>query len=204
MCVKIITLPFNEQGKEFDDKKLVTFLKGKQMISKSDYLFEHEQGIYLAVILRYKESETDKLGKMEGDSREKEKQTQREKRSPVHQHSPAKGKSNGTKNNNKKTTYQPKNLTTAQLKIYEQMRRWRYSEATARVIPAYMICSNIQLEKIIKSKPKNMTHLEAIEGMKGAKTEKFGQLIINNLWTLLKNEPEGYPGKIVKEKRLAY
>ena len=191
MCIKVITLPFDERTKSIDDDKLVRFMVGKEMISKSDYIIEEKGNIYLIVVIRYINRQNKNDGPVDFSSPEKNENKNRINTKQVKTASKSPSFSNKNGDNPKaslksKTSYQPKSLDLLQMQIYERMRKWRYAEATKNILPAYMICSNLQLEKIVELRPKNIEELETIEGMKGEKIKTYGTPILNALRNTLK------------------
>jgi superfamily II DNA helicase RecQ len=191
--MKVFALPFNEQQENFDDRILREFLQDKQVTSKSDYLFEKNGKVYLAVVVRY----TDGIMGTQGikptfnqitPERLEPKQNKQEGSSNFNGfHSKAEKKNNTPGGKEKKQPYQPLGLNQEQMNLFERMRKWRYERARKQFIPAYMICSNKELERIIEVMPKTVEQLASVEGMSGTKVKNHGEPMIEALGKMLSN-----------------
>lgn len=198
MGLQVFTLPFNKQKRSFDDSKLKEFLKSSGYRKISDYLFEKDGDVYLTLLIDY-ESDTVAASKNSGGEQNRLLSNPAENQSfPGPKNSgniEIKGDKGGKNGSTKKTKidesgstptaktqtskpYQPTRLNKRQLRIFETMRKWRFERARNQVIPAYMICSNIQLEEMILKKPATIHQLAMVKGMEGMKAGKHGESIL--------------------------
>lgn len=53
MLIKVITLPFSSAHGGFNDEEAVEFLRDKELISVSDYIFTRNEIPYLTLVLKY-------------------------------------------------------------------------------------------------------------------------------------------------------
>lgn len=70
-------------------------------------------------------------------------------------------------------------LTEADMGLFNILRDWRSQRCKKDGVPPYVLFTNQQLAHIVKSKPQTLADLGKIEGVGKAKTEKFGQDILN-------------------------
>lgn len=175
MKVKVFSIPFEPEKRTFNQQTLDEFMKNKTLVDKNDYLFEQDGRVYMAMVVEYEP----KLSPA---------QSPRTKRVPVV------GSANATVSSGSvsvKKSYEPKNLNEWQRKLYEKMRQWRYTRASEQSIPAYKICTNRQLEMIVRKQPTSLEQLSLIEGMGEGKLKPHGTPLIKALSAF----QEAFPSK---------
>lgn len=174
MQVKIFSIPFDPEKQLFNQRSLDDFMKDKKLVDKNDYIFEQGGRVFLALVVRY-----EPMISADGP--------------PVStKRVPIVGTANADASENtvmKKKSYDPKNLEQRQRKLYDKMRHWRYERATEQSIPAYMICTNRQLEMIVRNLPASIEQLSAIEGMREGKLKSHGEPLVRALSGFQKTGP---------------
>jgi superfamily II DNA helicase RecQ len=69
-------------------------------------------------------------------------------------------------------------LNTEELKIYDELRKWRNDLSKLLQVPAYTICNNSTLVNIAHYKPQNNESLLTIKGIGPTTAEKYGEDLI--------------------------
>jgi len=69
-------------------------------------------------------------------------------------------------------------LNDEELKIYQELRSWRFKAATKRSVPEYMILGNATLATIAKTKPSTNGDLLQLHGIRQRKVDEFGEEIL--------------------------
>ena len=69
-------------------------------------------------------------------------------------------------------------LNDEELKIYQELRSWRFKAATKRSVPEYMILGNTTLATIAKTKPSTNGDLLQLHGIRQRKVDEFGEEIL--------------------------
>lgn len=181
MTVKIFTLKFNVNTESFDDSQVQSFLADRILVSKSEYMFEANDQKYLTIILHCREAldGADQTNKTPPPHRNPVSGGPK-KAPPTSSSSP---KSNGSQKSApaNKAAYEPNDLTPVQKTRYGKMRQWRYQKANENMIPAYMICSNKELEQIVKKMPTTLDQLFKTQGVDERKMQKHGIAILSAL-----------------------
>lgn len=92
----------------------------------------------------------------------------------------------------------PKQTTQTSVKedslLMSQLKEWRYQQAEAHKIPAYLIFSDRTLRQIAEYQPQNQADLLAIQGVSHNKLQRYGDALIE----VLKSKP--HTGKKLKTK----
>ncbi|PIE91439.1 MAG: hypothetical protein CR997_00880 [Acidobacteria bacterium] len=65
------------------------------------------------------------------------------------------------------------------LPLFNTVRDWRMAQARKEGIPPYVICTNMQLAKIIAKKPKSLNQLSQVEGIGSSKIKKYGAALLS-------------------------
>ena len=79
--------------------------------------------------------------------------------------------------------------------MFVKLRELRKQIATAEAVPVYMVFTNGQLAEMVRMKAKTKAALEQIEGVGGARVDKYGPRILEFLsvqWTA-QHAPNGKP-----------
>ncbi len=70
-------------------------------------------------------------------------------------------------------------LNDQELKIYQELRSWRFRAANKRSVPEYLILGNTTLATIAKTKPSTKDDLLQLHGIRQRKVEEFGDEILS-------------------------
>lgn len=70
-------------------------------------------------------------------------------------------------------------LDDTQRMLYEKLRIWRKAQAEQDGIPAYLICTNSQLQEAIVRKCHSLEQLRQIKGIGSTKIKKYGKAILD-------------------------
>jgi superfamily II DNA helicase RecQ len=186
MGVSILTVSFNPETETFDDRPLKRFAVGKSIVSLSSHLFAVKEKTYATLIVHYRTMMqlVDELHDVSipsdpwQASTEPPPQPAKATSTPTPDRPPSNGKSQAKA---KRPAYEPTDLTPAQMKLFDKMRRWRYERATGMTIPAYQVCSNRELEQVVRQIPKTLSELEQIDGFKHAKVAAHGAKLLEAL-----------------------
>jgi len=54
--IKVFTLGFSENGKNFDDSSMQEFIANKEVIDYCEHFFVHEKTPYITIILSYRDT----------------------------------------------------------------------------------------------------------------------------------------------------
>lgn len=65
--------------------------------------------------------------------------------------------------------------------LFNSLRDYRSERCKKDGVPPYIICTNRQLAQIVKNRPQSLNSLMEIEGLGKAKSEKYGQEILEIL-----------------------
>lgn len=69
-------------------------------------------------------------------------------------------------------------LDDAQKLLFERLRQWRKETAEKNGVPSYVICTNKELNEIVKAAPQSIEALKNIQGMGKSKVTKYGSQMI--------------------------
>lgn len=69
-------------------------------------------------------------------------------------------------------------LTENDWPLFNVLREWRSERCKEEGIPPYIICTNIQLAKVVAARPSSLNALQGVEGIGKAKIEKYGKDIL--------------------------
>jgi ATP-dependent DNA helicase RecQ len=72
----------------------------------------------------------------------------------------------------------PRALSPAAEKLFEQLRNWRTEQARPTHTPAFMILPDAVLRALAHAAPQNLTALHAVPGMGPAKVDRYGAALI--------------------------
>lgn len=163
--LKIVTLPFDDKVKEFEQEKLEKVLKDVQIVKYQAELVKIEGKYYWTAFV-----ECEKLEKINKNS-EKNNFTE-----------------NGKEFKDANKNYM-EYLTEDEMELYKILKEWRAGEAQLLGYPPYIIASNQLLANIAKTNPKNMEELSQLKGMGKRKIRDYGEeilLILENFYDMLK------------------
>ena len=85
-----------------------------------------------------------------------------------------------------------KALTDGDMPLFQTLRDWRSKRCKQDGVPPYVICNNLQLAMVAKTRPQTLAGLAKVEGFGTAKVEKYGKEILAIL-------PSGAEGKPVDQ-----
>ena len=163
--LKIVTLPFDDKVKEFEQEKLEKVSKDVQIVKYQAELVKIEGKYYWTAFV-----ECEKLEKINKNS-EKNNFTE-----------------NGKEFKDANKNYM-EYLTEDEMELYKILKEWRAGEAQLLGYPPYIIASNQLLANIAKTNPKNMEELSQLKGMGKRKIRDYGEeilLILENFYDMLK------------------
>ena len=161
--LKIVTLPFDDKVKEFEQEKLEKVLKDVQIVKYQAELVKIEGKYYWTAFV-----ECEKLEKINKNS-EKNNFTE-----------------NGKEFKDANKNYM-EYLTEDEMELYKILKEWRAGEAQLLGYPPYIIASNQLLANIAKTNPKNMEELSQLKGMGKRKIKDYGEeilLILENFYDM--------------------
>ena len=161
--LKIVTLPFDEKMKEFEQEKLERVLGNVQIVKYQAELVKIEGKYYWTVFV-----ECEKIEKVNKNS-EKDNFTQDVKK---------------FKESNKNYM---EYLTEDEMELYKILKEWRAGEAQLLGYPPYIIASNQLLANIAKTNPKSIEELSQLKGMGKRKVRDYGEeilLILENFYDM--------------------
>ena len=161
--LKIVTLPFDDKVKEFEQEKLEKVLKDVQIVKYQAELVKIEGKYYWTVFV-----ECEKIEKLNKNS-EKNNFTE-----------------NGKEFKDANKNYM-EYLTEDEMELYKILKEWRAGEAQLLGYPPYIIASNQLLANIAKNNPKNMEELSQLKGMGKRKIRDYGEeilLILENFYDI--------------------
>jgi len=164
MKLKLFTLPFLPEKGCFDDTAMKAFLSDKDVFTVYPNAFTVGDRPFWALLVKYDgktgESVTRPLANETNDSNKPIAD------SSLHAKSPS---------------FSTNELSDDQKNLFEAMRTWRYKRAHDAGFPPYYICTNKELEMIVKAKPTDLASFSAINGVKKSVIEKFGLDILKAL-----------------------
>ena len=161
--LKIVTLPFDDKVKEFEQEKLEKVLKDVQIVKYQAELVKIEGKYYWTAFVEYEKA--DKFNKNSG-------------------------KDNFTQDVKEFKDANPnymEYLTEDEVELYKILKEWRAGEAQLLGYPPYIIASNQLLANIAKNNPKNMEELSQLKGMGKRKIRDYGEeilLILENFYDI--------------------
>ena len=161
--LKIVTLPFDDKVKEFEQEKLEKVLKDVQIVKYQAELVKIEGKYYWTVFV-----ECEKIEKLNKNS-EKNNFTE-----------------NGKEFKDANKNYM-EYLTEDEMELYKILKEWRAGEAQLLGYPPYIIASNQLLANIAKTNPKNIEELSQLKGMGKRKIRDYGEellLILENFYDM--------------------
>ena len=161
--LKIVTLPFDDKVKEFEQEKLEKVLKDVQIVKYQAELVKIEGKYYWTAFV-----ECEKIDKFNKNS-EKDNFTQ-----------------NGKEFKDANKNYM-EYLTEDEMELYKILKEWRAGEAQLLGYPPYIIASNQLLANIAKTNPKNIEELSQLKGMGKRKIRDYGEellLILENFYDM--------------------
>ena len=161
--LKIVTLPFDDKVKEFEQEKLEKVLKDVQIVKYQAELVKIEGKYYWTAFV-----ECEKLEKINKNS-EKNNFTE-----------------NGKEFKDANKNYM-EYLTEDEMELYKILKEWRAGEAQLLGYPPYIIASNQLLANIAKTNPKSIEELSQLKGMGKRKVRDYGEellLILENFYDM--------------------
>ncbi len=148
MLVKIISVFFDPGSGQFDDTEVQDFLKGKEVISINDHFFARGDVPYLVLVIKYSIQRKETESKAVNPTSGRRDESWRE------------------------------SLSETDIGKFELLREWRAKRSRLEAVPPYILFTNRQLVELIKLNPKSLSDLEKVDGVGRAKTEKYGQDIL--------------------------
>jgi len=70
-------------------------------------------------------------------------------------------------------------ISIEQTELYKELKKYRLNKSKEEMVKAYYLYTNVQLEEIVKLKPKTLSELANINGFGKVKCEKYGSDIID-------------------------
>ena len=62
--------------------------------------------------------------------------------------------------------------------LFEELRAWRRDMASKRGVPAYTVCTDSVLRRIVAYKPRTMSQLDLINGVGDAFLNRYGSQVL--------------------------
>ncbi|MCB9477664.1 MAG: HRDC domain-containing protein [Deltaproteobacteria bacterium] len=160
--LKIFTLEFDDEKRNFDDRELQAFLKGRDLRRFSDHFFIHHGRPYLTVVASYLgEAPTARDASGSHGSTGGEKPTIPEATTAT-----------------TRTRDLREELDARQRDIFDRLSAWRLRQAKRESSPAYVVATNRQLVEIIQRSPSRVGELHAVRGFGHARVERYGELLL--------------------------
>ena len=70
-------------------------------------------------------------------------------------------------------------ISIEQTELYKELKKYRLNKSKEEMVKAYYLYTNVQLEEIVKLKPKTLSELANINGFGKVNCEKYGSDIID-------------------------
>ena len=153
---RVITLRCYPLLGAFDDSLPQELLKGKRVYRIRDHFFSSEEVPYLAMVVDYAAPGISSGAEAVEKSRESKRAAWRAL------------------------------LADSDLPLFNALQSWRAEPAKREGVPVYLICTNAQLARIVKARPRSLSEIGAIKGIGKAKLEHSGA----DLLALLSSAPE--------------
>ncbi|MDP8223633.1 MAG: HRDC domain-containing protein [Candidatus Lernaella stagnicola] len=171
MQVKVLAVPFDPQNQQFDNSEVETLGRECEILNQNHHFFAVNGQAYVALVISY-QSRAESAARPHGKAKP-----------PPAAHTSAKAEPPPRADNGgaKKTAYQPTELSPAEMEVFESLRRWRLDRAREMDVKPYHICSNRELEEIIRHRPQHTDQLAVIRGMSSAKIEAHGAALLAEL-----------------------
>jgi superfamily II DNA helicase RecQ len=67
--------------------------------------------------------------------------------------------------------------------LFERLRRWRYEQASAAAMPAYVIMPNEALVHLVARQPRSIADLAGVKGFGPARIERYGESVLRLIAT---------------------
>ena len=165
MSVKIFAVPFDRRRKEFQDKAVREFLRGRKLVTKSDYLFEVDGTHYIALVVRYRNelplpAESDKPLRQFPESSTESTESPCTNRQPERNKSSVETPEMRDLERIRKLEEALDGLNERQRAVFEMMRKWRADRAREKTVPAWRICSNREMADLIRANPRTPQQIE--------------------------------------------
>ena len=71
-------------------------------------------------------------------------------------------------------------ISESEMGVFNLLREWRSKRSREEGVPPYILFTNKQLALLIKEKPTSISHLERVEGIGKARSEKYGQQVLES------------------------
>lgn len=152
MLLKIFSLKFDALLGEFDDSSVQSFSRDKEILQITDHLLIRNEIPYLVLIIKYypfrKETQKSSSPQQEGDEKKKANEEWK------------------------------KDLSDADMVLFNQLRDWRSERCKKDGVPPYLIFTNLQLAAITKSKPQSPSDLAKVDGVGTGKIERYAEDVL--------------------------
>jgi ATP-dependent DNA helicase RecQ len=67
--------------------------------------------------------------------------------------------------------------------LFERLRRWRYEQASAAAMPAYVIMPNEALVHLVARQPRSLADLAGVKGFGPARVQRYGEAVLRLIAT---------------------
>lgn len=135
------------------NEELNRFLRGHRILKVEREIVQRDSAPSWAVCVEYMDGATAGTGSQRGD---------------------------GQRNQEKKIDYRQV-LNEADFTVFSALRDLRRGLADAEGVPVYAIFTNDQLAKFAQSRPQSKADLEKVDGVGGARLEKYGSKVLDVL-----------------------
>lgn len=167
MKLKVFTLSFSDAARGFNDGAVEEFLAAREVIEVTDHFFVHERTPCLALVVCYRDVESD------------EKQG-----------------SAGTKKRGRRPDPREE-LDENEKAVYDALRTWRTARAGQDGVPPYVVANNRQLAGMVRLRAATRSALLKVQGFGEEKARHYGDEILDVLrrfaGTGRREPPEGEP-----------
>jgi len=149
LCVKVMTLKFDEVRGGYDDAVLNDFLRKHRAVDVKHHFFVKSETQYLTLLITFHVTPQD-LDRVE------------------HAETKVRDSQESWKNL----------LQESDMGLFQLLRAWRGRRARNDGMPPYVVLTNRQLAFVTRSKPQSLADLQKIDGFGEAKTSKYGEDIL--------------------------
>ena len=149
--LKIMMLPYSPAIGGFDDTDIRSFLRDKEVVSIRDYFLIKHETPYLVFALTYF---LNRLDVPLAPAREQAVKRDEQVREILNE---------------------------SDLGLYNILREWRMEQSKKEGVPPYILFTNKTLALIVKKRPQSASELNAIEGIRKAKVEKYGAELLTRV-----------------------
>jgi superfamily II DNA helicase RecQ len=178
VSVEVITLPYQHQSQSIDSSPLIELQNTREVIAQTSYMVGPPTSQSLVLVLTLRTPIKD------------------QRRTPRHQISyvssahtnhktvpTAQGQAEPSKRRAREAKLEAvlSALSEMERTAFEALRVWRNEEGIRCGVPAFEVCSNLNLVECVTRKPATLTALRAINGLGERRVKRFGAQLLEQL-----------------------